>query len=319
MATRAIITHQPEVECDVCGRRLLRGERPDAFIDSGHRRIVCELCAPRAVGSGWTRESDALAAAEATPRSRGGRSLMGRFRTRRVSERERDDTGDRGAPHAGRAVSSEGDEVRGRGEGRRAERQPGAEPYDLDDDLGLSYEDAYAGGAETLSPADAELAEPRLGAGGETTSDRGDVLGEERELSDADAAEDALGVAAAGSTIGGYAGDGVTAADGVHASVEIANETALSHFNASEAAARVAGIARSLGEPEVTVRALDLDAQRVSIVVAWELCWYRYEVDMGAEAPLVTLSGDGMELDELPAEDRAGNARADERGELSLA
>ncbi|MHB1468947.1 MAG: hypothetical protein ACYCX7_07315, partial [Solirubrobacteraceae bacterium] len=96
------------------------------------------------------------------------------------------------------------------------------------------------------------------------------------------------------------------------------SEIALSHFNASDASSRIAGIARALGEPEVCVRPLDEDGRRVSIVVAWELCWYRYEVDMVATTPLVALAGDGTELHELPAEDRAVNARADERGELSL-
>ena len=58
MATRTIVTSQPDVECDVCERRLLRGEQPDVFIAAGRRRIVCELCAPRAAHEGWLRESD---------------------------------------------------------------------------------------------------------------------------------------------------------------------------------------------------------------------------------------------------------------------
>ena len=53
MATRSIVTSQPDVECDVCERRLLRGEQPDHFIAAGRRRIVCELCAPRAAHEGW--------------------------------------------------------------------------------------------------------------------------------------------------------------------------------------------------------------------------------------------------------------------------
>jgi hypothetical protein len=47
MATRSIITNQPDVACDVCGRRLLRGEQSEVFLAAGQRRTVCELCSPR--------------------------------------------------------------------------------------------------------------------------------------------------------------------------------------------------------------------------------------------------------------------------------
>ena len=57
MATRSIVTSQPDVPCDVCGRRLLRGEQPDVFLAGGQRRTVCELCAPRASHEGWLRET----------------------------------------------------------------------------------------------------------------------------------------------------------------------------------------------------------------------------------------------------------------------
>jgi len=40
MATRSIVTSQPDVACDVCGRRLLRGELPDVFLAGGQRRTV---------------------------------------------------------------------------------------------------------------------------------------------------------------------------------------------------------------------------------------------------------------------------------------
>jgi hypothetical protein len=56
----------------------------------------------------------------------------------------------------------------------------------------------------------------------------------------------------------------------------------------------------------------------VSIVVAWELCWYRYEIDMHDETAEARLAAEGMELEELAPEDRTANATADEHGELSL-
>ncbi len=80
MATRTIVTSQPDVACDVCQRRLLRGEQPDVFLAAGRRLTVCELCAPRAAHEGWTRERDAQSVALPPIRARRGRSLLDRFR-----------------------------------------------------------------------------------------------------------------------------------------------------------------------------------------------------------------------------------------------
>ncbi|HEU0250838.1 MAG TPA: hypothetical protein VFR48_08955, partial [Solirubrobacteraceae bacterium] len=99
---------------------------------------------------------------------------------------------------------------------------------------------------------------------------------------------------------------------------ELKSERALRVFNAGATTQRVAGVSRSLGAPTVTVRPLQDAGARVAIVVAWELCWYRYEVDLGDEAAGVVLAAEGMELEELPDEDRLANAAADERGELAL-
>src|SRR5260370_27460744 len=80
MTTRSIVTSQPDVACDVCARRLLRGEQPDFFIADGRRRLVCELCAPRATHEGWLRETEAAADVSLPPtRPRRGRSLFDRL------------------------------------------------------------------------------------------------------------------------------------------------------------------------------------------------------------------------------------------------
>src|SRR5258707_465809 len=80
MTTRSIVTSQPDVACDVCARRLLRGEQPDYFIADGRRRLVCELCAPRATDEGWLRETEAAADVSLPPtRPRRGRSLFDRL------------------------------------------------------------------------------------------------------------------------------------------------------------------------------------------------------------------------------------------------
>jgi len=59
-------------------------------------------------------------------------------------------------------------------------------------------------------------------------------------------------------------------------------------FNAGEYPRRVASLTRSLGAPEVSVRAGEAVASSIVIVIAWELCWYTYEVDLddmqGAQA-----------------------------------
>ena len=89
-------------------------------------------------------------------------------------------------------------------------------------------------------------------------------------------------------------------------------------FNASEHPRKVAAVARSLGQPIVSVRPSQTEGSVVAIVVAWELSWYRYEVDLADEAAGVRVIAQGAELGELDEEDRVANAAADERGELDL-
>jgi hypothetical protein len=91
---------------------------------------------------------------------------------------------------------------------------------------------------------------------------------------------------------------------------------ALEVFNVGVHTRTVSGVARSLGAPVVSARPSVTEGSVVTIVVAWELSWYRYEVDLGDEASGVRVSGQGTELSELPAEDRVANARADEGGFL---
>ena len=94
---------------------------------------------------------------------------------------------------------------------------------------------------------------------------------------------------------------------------------ALDVFNSSAHPRRIAGVARSLGQPAVTVLPSQTEGSIVSIVVGWELCWYRYEVDLADEAAGVRVSGQGAELTELPAAELEANAAADSRGMLALA
>jgi hypothetical protein len=107
----------------------------------------------------------------------------------------------------------------------------------------------------------------------------------------------------------------------VHAvptNADLKKARALELFNASEHPRTVAGVARSLGQPIVSVRPSATEGSVVAITVAWELSWYRYEVDLADEAAGVRVIAQGAELSELDDEDRAANAAADERGELAL-
>jgi hypothetical protein len=249
MSTRSIVTSQPDVACDVCERRLLRGEQPDTFLAAGEPRIVCELCAPRAAHQGWKRGSAGHQVAEASLRNGRRRALFGRLRQARRTE----DAASEGAagPY-----------------GRRSD------PYDF---LG-------GGGSEGGAPA------PGEDTGTDSAGDGAYAGGEplERRRS------------------------GPVRYDGPL-------QQAVDVFNAGEYPRRVASLTRSLGAPEVTVREGEAVASSVVIVLAWELCWYTYEVDLddlqGLQARAIA---QGTELSELRPEDRVANAIADEGGALAL-
>jgi hypothetical protein len=94
--------------------------------------------------------------------------------------------------------------------------------------------------------------------------------------------------------------------------------SAIEVFNNSEHRRTVAGVARSLGVPIVSVHPNEDYSSRVDIVAAWELCWYRYEVDLSDEDPTVRVAAQGYELDELNPREREPNAAYDEHGALAV-
>jgi hypothetical protein len=260
MATRTIVTSQPDVACDVCERRLLRGEQPDTFLAAGRRRTVCELCAPRAAHEGWQRESESQSLTLPPMRARRGRSLFDRLR------------------QVGRPTGAQSTAPAGTARAREQAQEP--EPYDFLD----GYE-------RTGAPAAPAHPEALPGEGAE--------WGEPSEAS-------ATGIP-----------NGV--APYVAAPQDPYLQDALHVFNASEFPRRLAGVARSLGAPIVNVRSAEHLSSVVLVVVAWELCWYRYEVDLSEEPVETRLLAQGTELDELAREERVGNAVADDSGLLVLA
>jgi hypothetical protein len=89
---RALTTTVPEVSCEVCERRLLRGERPQSFLAGSSARLVCELCTDRALEAGWVRASELASApreGEVYSRRRRRRTLLERIRGGRVEEQRR--------------------------------------------------------------------------------------------------------------------------------------------------------------------------------------------------------------------------------------
>ena len=94
--------------------------------------------------------------------------------------------------------------------------------------------------------------------------------------------------------------------------------SAIELFNSSEHPRTVAGVARSLGSPTVAVLPSEVLPSVVNVVVSWELCWYRYEVDLSEDVSSVRVGASGYELDELQPEQLRANATADEHGRLAL-
>ena len=243
MTRKAITTSHAVVSCDVCGRTLLRGEHADVFLHGGQRRMVCELCTPRAAHEGWIREG----MDDARVRDRGerrSRSLLGRLRTRLAE-----------VP---------------------AQPEPGAAPE-------TEYE------APPLEPVPEPEPEP------EYQPQPVEPVAVEEESQ---------------------------APRSVHAvptNADLKIARAVELFNVSEHPRTVSGVARSLGAPVVAVRPSQTEGSVVMIVVAWELSWYRYEVDLGNEAAGVRVTEQGSELAELDPDDQTANTAADETGRLHLA
>lgn len=104
----------------------------------------------------------------------------------------------------------------------------------------------------------------------------------------------------------------------VPTSVEQKIASAIEVFNRSEHQRTVAGVARSLGEPAVSVRPLAERPSQVDVVISWELCWYRYAIDLAEDVPTVRVDAQGYELAELQPAERQPNAVCDEHGSLSL-
>jgi hypothetical protein len=92
-------------------------------------------------------------------------------------------------------------------------------------------------------------------------------------------------------------------------------EQALDAFNAAEPAHRIAGLRRSLGDPNVAIEEFE---DGVTVTVAWELSWYRWEVRVGALGSEIEEVAKGSEMAEIEPSP-LWNARTDEYGRVEPA
>jgi hypothetical protein len=295
VSTRAIRTSIDQGTCDVCGRTLLRGERAEIYLGGGSRHSVCELCTSRALHDGWVREGEMpdLGPAQRPARRR---SLLGRLRGRGGEDRVGRDT-EFEAEFADESGWEDEDVVVGPPEADWApaagepEPDAGFERPVRSARAGLEGEPASRRSRRSRRPRPAEAEPEPAGENGDRPNGRlGGLIGRERRHVRA-----------------------------VPSSAEHRISSAIRLFNESEHPRTVAGIARSLGLPDVAVRPTEATGSVVAVVVSWELCWYRYEVDLGDEYPAVRLAAQGYELSELSELERAANAVCDDRGKLALA
>jgi hypothetical protein len=104
----------------------------------------------------------------------------------------------------------------------------------------------------------------------------------------------------------------------VPTTAEVKVGRALDLFNRSDHARTVVGLTRSLGAPLVAALPSAAAPSEVTIVVAWELSWYRYTVDLGDEVDPVELEEKGEEIDQLDEDLRDWNGTLDASGDLVL-
>ena len=93
-------------------------------------------------------------------------------------------------------------------------------------------------------------------------------------------------------------------------------ERAIDLFNGSDHQRTIAGLARTLGRPWVSIKPDADSSSEVSLVVAWELSWYRFRIDLGDEDDPVAMLAKGDEVHELDEDTRDWNAALDADGRV---
>jgi hypothetical protein len=94
-------------------------------------------------------------------------------------------------------------------------------------------------------------------------------------------------------------------------------ERAIARFNESEHARTVAGLTKTLGDPQVSVGAAAGSPNEIRLTVAWELSWYQWGVDLGEPTSSVYEIAKGYEVDEIDASAREWNAHVEQGGRIA--
>jgi hypothetical protein len=102
----------------------------------------------------------------------------------------------------------------------------------------------------------------------------------------------------------------------VPTTAEVKVDRALELFNGSDHQRTIAGLARTLGPAWVSAQPDPAQPSAVSLLVAWELSWYRYRVDLGDDADPVMMLDKGDELEQIDESLRDWNAALDDDGRV---
>jgi hypothetical protein len=96
---------------------------------------------------------------------------------------------------------------------------------------------------------------------------------------------------------------------------EVALVEAADLFNQSPFRRTIAGVARSLGEPQVSIIPLPGVNAETVLTFAWDITWYQYRVSPEAAQP-VRIAERGHDLAEISHQYTVWNARMDDQGRL---
>ncbi len=96
---------------------------------------------------------------------------------------------------------------------------------------------------------------------------------------------------------------------------EVAVVEAADAFNGSQYRRTVQGVAKSLGEPRVSIVPLSGVNQELVLTVAWDISWYQYRVSFESAQP-VRLEQRGHDPDDLEPSFSTWNAHLDETGRV---
>ena len=324
------------ISCDLCHRTILKGERIETFVGGGDRQRVCELCSLRALRSGWTREAELERRTPGRepldpPRSLWSRALtwveeQGLWGVAPPTGAEEEN----GARSADPAPAPGSAEPAPRAASAASAPEPVAAP--ADDVAPQPTPAAPAGAAEASTGADASrhALDDRRRRAAARAEERRQARRMQAERASEDADDDVASVARRPARTPNPAGlrDLISGrrreprhVQAVPAGREAKIELALQLFNDSEHRRTIAGVGRTLGEPWVSAAPLaeDPDAREVGIIVAWELSWYRFRVELDEADEVVVLLDRGNELEDLDESLRTWNAGADAEGRLALA